>query len=100
MELLYYRKQPQTKIPGFANFLLCNSKSDGMGLKRVTAVCETSVFGTLRRRLITRVNSTRNSTIVTQQRLHQPATVCKLWPQETEEEMTDRPAAIHNTNLE
>jgi len=49
-----------------------------MGLKRgmimgAWNVCKVSVFGTLRRRLITREDSTRNSRSV-KQRLHHPAT--------------------------
>jgi hypothetical protein len=36
MELPCDRKQLQTERPGFANCLLCNIKSDVMGLKTVT----------------------------------------------------------------
>jgi len=74
MELPYHRKQLQTESPGFADCLLRNIKSGGIGFKtNITMimgtwkVCEASVFGTLLRWPIIRENSTRNSTSITQQ---------------------------------
>ena len=107
MELPYQRKQLQTEAQDLQIVFYVIFKSDGIGFKTNISmimgtwkVCEASVFGTLLRRLLTPEDSTRNSTSVTQQRLHHPATACKPWPQEIEEEMAVRPAAIHNRNLD
>ena len=107
MEFPYQRKQLQTEAQDLQIVYYVILKSDGIGFKTNISmimgtwkVCDASVFGTLLRRLINREDSTCSDTSVTQPRLHHPATACKPWPQETEEKMADRLAAIHNRNLE